>query len=241
MKPYLSIIIPAYNEAKRISLTLIDIKRHCDKANYSTEIIVVDDGSKDETVDIVRRFKVLMDNIRIIELPRNQGKGVAVRVGMGAARGKYRLFMDADNSTAIDQFDKAIQFLNQGFPVVIASRYIKGAIMDPPQSLMRRIPSRIGNLIIQVLLLPGIKDTQCGFKVFEEEAAEKIFAMMVISRWGFDVEALALVKKYGYKIKEVPVLWVNKSMSHLGSPVFIKTLWEVVKIRWWLWNGMYDK
>lgn len=238
-KPFLSIIIPAYNEAKRLPLTLIDLQKHLKNVDYTYEVIVVSDGSHDETVDIVKRFELLMNNLKILDFKKNRGKGAVVRDGMLSAAGHYRLFMDADNSTAIDQFDRLRPYLDEGYDIVIASRYIRGSKMEPPQSLVRRIPSRIGNLIIRTLLLGGIKDTQCGFKVFAEHAAERIFSKMRIDRWGFDVEALALGKKMGYKIKEAPVLWVNKSLSNLGASAFLKTLWEVFKIRWWLWTYRY--
>lgn len=239
MKPFLSIIIPAYNEAKRLPLTLVDLQKHLKKVDYTYEVLVVSDGSHDETVDIVKRFGLLMNNLRVLDINKNRGKGAVVRDGMLAAQGEYRLFMDADNSTSIDQFERLLPSLHEGYDIVVASRYIEGSKMEPPQSFMRRIPSRIGNLIIQALLLHGISDTQCGFKVFSAGAAERIFSKMRITRWGFDVEALALGRKMGYRIKEVPVLWVNKSLSHLGSLAFIKTLIEVFKVRWWLWTYKY--
>ena len=237
--PFLSIVIPAYNEAKRLPLTLVDLEKHLKKVDYTYEVIVVNDGSHDETVDIVKRFALLMNNLKLLDFKKNRGKGAAVRDGMLAAHGHYRLFMDADNSTSIDQFERLMPYLSSGYDIVIASRYIEGSKMEPPQSFTRRIPSRIGNLIIRTLLLPGIHDTQCGFKVFTEKATERIFGKMRVNKWGFDVEALALGKKMEYKIKEAPVLWVNKSLSNLGASAFLKTLWEVFKVRWWLWTYKY--
>lgn len=238
MKPYLSIIIPAYNEAKRLPLTLIDIDKHLKNADFSYEIIVVNDGSKDATAEVVERFSHLIKNLRIVN-QKNIGKGGAVKHGMLEAKGEIRLFTDADNSTSIDQFNKMIPYFDDGYQVVIGSRDIKGANMVPPQPWYKRLAGNLGNLFIQFMLLPGIWDTQCGFKAFTEEAAEKIFPLIKISRWGFDVEVLALAKKFGYKIKEIPVVWVNSPFSHVKTSAYIQVLLEVVKIKWWIITNKY--
>jgi dolichyl-phosphate beta-glucosyltransferase len=234
MKPYLSVIIPAYNEAKRLPLTLIDIDKHLSKVDYFYEIIVVDDGSKDATKEIVKRFSHLIKNLKLIDNKENHGKGWVVKQGMLEAKGEIRLFMDADNSTSIDQFSKMIPYFKEGYDVVIGSRDIEGAKMVPPQPWYKRLAGDIGNLIIQALLLPGIWDTQCGFKAFTEEAALKIFPLMKINRWAFDVEALALAKKFGYKIKEIPVVWVNSPFSKVKALDYFRVLWEVLKIKYWI-------
>lgn len=243
MKPYLSIIIPAYNEAKRLPLTLIDIDKHLKKADFSYEIIVVNDGSKDATAEIVERFSHLIENLRLIN-QENTGKGGAVKKGMLESKGKIRMFMDADNSTSISQFDKMVPYLpsgeSEGCDVVIASRDIEGSQLVPPQPRHKRIAGDLGNLFIQSLLLPGIWDTQCGFKIFTEEAAKKIFPLIKINRWGFDVEILALVKEMGYKIKEVPVVWVNNPFSRVKASAYLQVLWEVVKIKWWIIIDRYN-
>ena len=238
MKPYLSVIIPAYNEAKRLPLTLIDIDKHLSKVDYSYEIIVVDDGSKDATYDIAGRFSHLIKNLRVIR-QKNIGKGGAVKHGMLEAKGEIRLFTDADNSTSIDQFGKMIPYLNKDYQAVIASRDIKGAQLIPPQPWYKRLMGNLGNLFIQTLLLPGIWDTQCGFKAFTKEAAERIFPLIKINQFGFDVEILALAKKMGYKIKEVPAIWVDKAGSKVKATDYFQVLWEVVKIKWWLMAGKY--
>lgn len=244
-KPYLSVIIPAYNEAKRLPLTLIDIDKHLremkfpsDNLEQTYEIIIVNDGSKDATLEIARRFSHLIKNLKIID-QKNTGKGGAVKRGMMEAKGKIRLFTDADNSTSIDQFNKIIPHLNEGYDIVIGSRDIKGARLIPPQPWYKRIAGNLGNLFIQTLLLRGIWDTQCGFKAFTEEAAEKIFPLIKINRWGFDAEILALGKKMGYKIKEIPVIWTNSPFSHVSAMAYLQVLWEVIKIRWWLTTGEY--
>ena len=238
MKPYLSVIIPAYNEAKRLSLTLIDINKHLSRVDFSYEIIVIDNNSSDATKEIAERFSRLFKNLRVIEC-FTRGKGAAVKYGMLEAKGEIRLFMDADNSTSIDQFNKMIPYFNSGYSVVIGSRDIEGAELVPPQPWHKRIAGNLGNLFIQFMLLPGIWDTQCGFKAFTEEAAEKIFPLIKISHWGFDVEILSLANKMGYKIKEIPVFWVNNPFSLVSPFAYIQVLWEVVKIKWWIITNKY--
>ncbi len=214
-------------------LTLIDIDKHLKNANYSYEILVVNDGSKDATAEVVERFSHIMENLRLIN-QKNTGKGGAVKHGMLEAKGEIRLFTDADNSTSIDQFSKMIPYLNEGYQVVIGSRDVKGAKLVPPQPWYKRMLGNAGNLFIQAMLLPGIWDTQCGFKAFTAEATKKIFPLIKIDRWGFDVEILALAKKLNYKIKEIPVVWVNDPFSHVGAFAYAQVLWEVVKIRYWI-------
>jgi len=245
MKPFLSIIIPAYNEAKRLPLTLIDIDRHLAKAEYSAEILVVSDGSTDATPDIAERFSHLIKNLKLIKNEENHGKGWVVRQGMLAARGNLRLFMDADNSTSVDQFNKMLPYFfaedgRERYDVVIGSRAIKGAKLQPPQPLFKRILGKLGNLFIQLMVLGGIWDSQCGFKCFTEEAAEKIFGLARVNRWGFDVEALALARELGYRIKEIPVIWVNDPRSKVNVWGYFSTLWDVIRIRWWLWRNKYS-
>lgn len=244
-KPYLSVIIPAYNEAKRLPLTLADIDNYLTKkAKFSYEIVVVNDGSTDETADIIKRFIPLVKNLRLINNEENKGKGGVVRQGMLEAKGEIRLFTDADNSTSIDQFEEMIPFFDppagrKKFSVVIGSRSIKGARLEPAQPIYRQIPGKLGNLIIQALVLPRIWDTQCGFKAFRKEAAEKIFSLSRISGWGFDVEALALAKQLGYEIKEIPVRWVNNEFSHVKPTTYLKVLWETLKIKYWIIKDEY--
>jgi dolichyl-phosphate beta-glucosyltransferase len=238
-KLYLSVIIPAYNEAKRLPLTLVDIDKHLSRAKFSYEIIVVNDGSKDDTAAVVRKFINLIRHLRLIDNEVNKGKGGVVHQGMLEARGTYRLFTDADNSTSIDQFEKMIPYLENGYDVVIGSRAVAGSELCPPQPWYRQIGGKIGNLIIQALLLPGIWDTQCGFKCFSEKAAERIFTLQRVNGWGFDVEILSLAKSMGFKIKEIPVKWINKTDSNVRWSDYLKVLIEVIKIRLWFWKGIY--
>lgn len=238
MNPYLSVIIPAYNEEKRLPLTLIDIDKHLSKVNFSYEILVINDGSKDGTKEVAERFSHIVKNLRVIN-QENTGKGGAVKKGMLEAKGDIRIFTDADNSTSIDQFSKMIPWFKEDYQVVIGSRDAKGARLIPSQPWYRKIGGNVGNIIIQALLLPGIWDTQCGFKAFTSEVAEKIFPLMKTHRWGFDVEVLALAKNMGYKIKEMPVIWVNNPFSHVGAFAYVQVLSEVLKIKWWLMTNAY--
>lgn len=237
-KPFLSVIVPAYNEAKRLPLTLVDIDKHLSRAEYSSEIIVVGDGSRDETAEIVKMFQGIIKNLRLIENKENHGKGWVVRQGMLEAKGNWRLFTDADNSTSVDQVEKMIPFFKE-YDVIIGSRSIKGAELHPPQPWYRQILGKAGNLFIQAFAIPGIWDTQCGFKCFSEASAKRIFSISKIDRWGFDVESLVLAKFLGYRIKEIPIVWVNDTRSKVGVGAYFSTLWEVCKIRWWLNHKKY--
>ncbi|MDE2019309.1 MAG: glycosyltransferase family 2 protein [Patescibacteria group bacterium] len=238
--PYLSIIIPAYNEAERIPRTLIDIDRRLARADYSYEILVIDDGSKDNTVEVVSKFVPMIRNLRIVETKENLGKGGAVRRGMLLAKGQIRLFSDADNSTSIDQFDNMIPFFKAGYAVVIGSRSVRGAKLNPPEPLYRRLIGKALNFFVQVILLWGIHDTQCGFKAFTAEAAENIFKISKIAGWGFDVEILSIAKLLGYKIKEIPVCWVDDARSHVRFSAGLQFIRDSVKIRWWIWKRQYE-
>lgn len=238
--PFLSVVVPAYNEAERIPLTLLDMDKRLSEANFSYEILVINDGSKDKTAEIVEKMAKTIPHLVLINNEKNQGKGGVVRDGMLAAKGQYRIFTDADNSTSIDQFEKMLPFFNEGYEVVIGSRAVKGAHLEPAQPFYRQILGRVSNLIIQAVNLPGIMDTQCGFKAFTAEAAKRIFPLTRINGWGFDIEALALARSLGYRAKEVPVRWVNDTASHVKLSAYLKVFVENVKIRLWLIIGSYQ-
>lgn len=239
VRPYLSIIIPAYNESGRLPKTLEAMNAALQDADYEYEIIVVNDGSKDETANVVRQMESRIKNLRLLDNKKNQGKGGAVRDGMLQATGEIRLFTDADNSTSIDHFLKMRPFFEKGYGVVIGSRAMRGAKLDPPQPISRQISGKMGNLLIQFMVLPGIWDTQCGFKAFTEKATEDVFPKMKITGWGFDIEALALAKAMGYKLHEIPVHWVNDLGSKVGASAYLQVLVETFKIRLWLWMDAY--
>jgi len=237
--PYLSIIIPAYNEAERIPATLIDMDKRLSSVDYSYEILVVNDGSKDGTATVVKNMAKMVKNLKLVDLHENVGKGGAVKQGMLLAAGRIRLFTDADNSTSIDQFEKMIPLFKEGYGVVIGSRALKGAQLDPPEPFYRRAIGKALNFLVQLFLLPGIRDTQCGFKAYTDEAAEKIFIIAKTMGWGFDVETLTLARRLGFRIKEVPVHWVNDTRSHVKFSGGLQFLAETSIIRWRLWRDGY--
>jgi len=242
-KIYLSVIIPAYNEEKRISNTLLDIDKYLSKQDYSYEIIVVSDGSKDKTAAIVNKFSDLIKNLRLIDNKENHGKGWVVRQGILEAKGQYRLFMDADNATTIDHFEKMIPLFKQGFKVVIGSRDKKDvpdAKQAVAQSFLKRQLGNFGNILIQLLAVSGIWDTQCGFKAFTDKATNDIFERCLIDRWGFDIEALAIARKLDYKIGIIPVNWVNDPESKVSLKGYLNTFRELFKIKWNLITNKYN-
>ena len=239
-KVFLSVIIPAYNEEKRIPQTLLVIDKYLSVQKYSCEILVVDSGSTDKTASVVNNLTKLIKNLRLINLPENRGKGWAVTQGMLASSGKYRLFTDADNSTSIEHFSKMQPFLEQGYDIVIGSRALRESVIAVPQSLFKRLLGKAGNLFIQLVAVWGIWDTQCGFKVFEEKAANDIFSRLTIPGWGFDVETLAIARLRGYKIKEMPVRWVNDPLSHVTVRSYFQVLFETMKVRLNLLRKKYD-
>lgn len=236
---YLSIIIPVYNEENRITKTLESIKSFLTKQNYQYEVLAVSDGSTDKTVEVIKGFMGKIPNLRIIENKENHGKGYVVRQGMLAVKGGIRVFMDADNSTSLDQIDKFLPFFEQGYDVVIGDRDLKESKIAIHQSRLKEFLGNFGNFLIQSLAVPGIKDTQCGFKVFSKKASEEIFRKMTIERWGFDIEALALAIKLGYKIKTVPVVWVNDPNSKVKLSGYINTFVELARIKWNLMMNKY--
>ncbi|MDD2732205.1 MAG: glycosyltransferase family 2 protein [Candidatus Pacebacteria bacterium] len=239
---YLSVIIPAYNEEKRLPKTLLEIDRYLRKQDYEYEIIVVSDGSKDRTSEAVNNLKSEILNLKLIDNKENHGKGYVVRQGLIEAKGQYRLFTDADNSTSLDQVEDMIPYFNQDYDIVIGSRDVKGAVLDPPQPWHRVLVGNMFNLLTQFIVgLWGIWDTQCGFKALSAEAAEKILPKCRINRWAFDPEILKLGRKMGFKIKEVPVRWVNDPDSKVKLKGMIRMGFDLLKIRWNLITGKYSE
>lgn len=239
----LSVIIPAYNEEKRLPRTLEEINDYLQKQLYASEIIVVSVGSKDKTVEVAQNFSDKIRKIEIINMPQSgEGKGYSVKQGMLKAKGEYRVFTDADNSTPVDQVEKMWPEFEKGYDVVIGSRDMKNSDVAVPQPLFRRFLGNGFNILVQAILgLYGIWDTQCGFKGFSAKATEEIFPRSEIKHFGFDPEILVLAKKYGYKIKEVPIRWLNDADSKVKMSHTIKMLMEVLTIRKNLIMGKYNK
>jgi len=239
-KIYLSVIIPAFNEEKRLPKTLREIDEYLREQSFEFEIIVVSDGSTDRTCEVVENLKSQIPNLKLICEKINRGKGYGVKVGMLNAKGKYRLFTDADNSTPISEIEKFWAEFEKGADIVIASRDIKGAILDPPQPLFRRFVGEVFKYLRKIIVgLWEIEDTQCGFKCFKGEAAEKIFPKAKIERFAFDSEILLIAKRMGFKIKEVPVYWKNDLQSKVKFKSMIKMLIDLFKIRFNLLKGEY--
>lgn len=241
MKPFLSVIIPTYNEVDRLPLTLIDVDRHLSNGDLSYEVLVTDDGSTDGTYALVEHFARLMPNLRIIRAgSTNQGKGFAVRRGMEEARGNIRLFMDADNATSVDQCFQMVPFFKEGYDVIIGSRSAKGSVLMPPQPLLKQIAGLAGSIFVRLLGLQKRKDTQCGFKCFSEEAAQEIFRRTKIQGWIFDTEVLMLADRLGFRTKEVPVVWKDNHVSKVSMRGYYRALFDALRIRWWLSRKQYD-
>ena len=229
---FLSIIIPAYNEERRIKSTLKRISNYLTSNGYRYEIIVVDDGSTDGTFSLVKRMKGEIKGLRIIKNMKNKGKGFSVKRGFLSARGRYMLFSDADLSTPIEEIEKLISWFNKGYDIVIGSRALKESHIQIHQPWYRELAGRIFNLFVQAMAVPGIKDTQCGFKCFSQKAALEICKRQRIERFSFDVEMLYIAKKLGYKIKEVPVRWFNNPQSKVSLlKDSFKMFFDLIRIR----------
>lgn len=227
----ISIIIPCYNEERRIGKTLEAIHSYLSSKDYQFEVLVVDNGSKDNTKKIIEEASKSMPEIRLIS-HKSYGKGWAVKQGMLQAKGDFRVFTDADNSTDISHLDKLLPFAkNEGFDIVISSRRIEGAVITHPQPWHRQILGNLFAALVRAIVPLGIKDTQNGFKLFTAKAADDIFTRQSIYFWAFDVEILALGKKRGYKIKEVPITWVNDDQSKMNLKGMVQMLIEVLNIR----------
>ncbi len=240
---YLSVIIPAYNEEKRITRTLEAVSSYLRKQPYTYEILVANDGSKDKTAETVQLASEKDKNIFLIDRKENCGKGFTVREGMFKANGRIRLFTDADNSTDISHFEKMRPFFDRGYDVVIGSRSprdAEGARQAVSQSLLKRLLGMAGNLFIQIMAVKGIWDTQAGFKAFRDYAAEAIFPKVRIYGWGFDIEVLAISRKLGYKIGIIPLNWINDPHSHVKFSGYLQVLLQTAKIRWNLFRKKYD-
>ena len=228
----ISLIIPVYNEEKRIKLTLGKCISYFKNKKIDYEIIIVDDGSTDKTRLIIKDYLSENKNIKLTKQRKNKGKGYSVKEGMLLANGDYLLFSDADLSTPIEEIEKFIKVMKKGYDIVIASRNMKDSIIPIKQPFFRKFLGQVFPFIVNLLILPGYKDTQCGFKLFKKEVAIKIFSKQKINDFGFDVEILFIAKKYGYKIKEIPVIWSNSLVSKV-SPLLdsIRMFLDILKIR----------
>jgi dolichyl-phosphate beta-glucosyltransferase len=237
-----SIIIPAYNEGARVGATLEKVLAHVAKLGWDAEIIAVDDGSRDNTVEIIRGYAEKNPRLRLLQNPGNRGKGYSVRNGMLHAQGELLLFSDADLSAPIEEADKLFGAIAGGADIAIGSRWLRRDLQTQRQPFYRQIFGRIFNLMLRITLGLTFKDTQCGFKAFTRDAAMQIFPLQKIERWGFDPELLYLARKLKFKVAEVPVEWAHSEGTRIsplrdGTRMFL----EMLKIRWNAITGKYGR
>lgn len=235
---YISVIIPAYNEEARIQPTVERISSYLQENFSEFEIIVVDDGSSDSTLTVIQNLSNKFPNIRLIHYPGNSGKGYAIKTGVLSSSGKFLLTCDADLSTPIEELEKLMPFIHKDFDIVIGSRGLQESDIIVRQPWYRQRMGKIFNILVRILVLRGLKDTQCGFKLFRGDTARKLFKKSHINGFSFDVEILFLAEKEGYRIKEVPVRWLNSPNSkvkiiHDSMNMFL----ELFRIRaYWLFG-----
>ena len=237
-----SFIIPAYNEGARLGSTLDRVLSYIAAQRWDAEVVVVNDGSRDQTADMVLARAQTHPELRLIENPGNRGKGYSVRNGMLSARGEVLLFSDADLSSPIEEAKKLFAAIEAGADIAIGSRWLQPETQTQRQSPLRQFYGRLFNLALRLLLGLNFKDTQCGFKAFTRGAALAIFPLQKIERWGFDPELLYLARRRGLKVKEVPVAWAHVEGTRL-SPLRdgIRMFGEVLKIRWYALTGKYSR
>jgi dolichyl-phosphate beta-glucosyltransferase len=234
--PSLSVVIPAYNEARRLPATLTRVTEYLGKAKRAGEVVVVDDGSSDATADAARAAG---GAVRVLRHQPNRGKGYAVRRGMLAATGGRRLMTDADLSTPIEELVRLEAELDRGADVAIGSRAVAGARIEVHQPAYREAMGRLFNVLVQALLLPGLADTQCGFKLFTAAAAETAFGACRLDGFCFDVEALYVARRRGLRIAEVPVVWRNDAATRVGLGGGGVAFADLLRIRCLALRGAY--
>ncbi len=233
MESTYSIVIPAYNEELRIGATLErTLAYFADRPDVRVEVLVVDDGSTDDTAKLIAAWQERSQSVLLLSHGNNMGKGWAVRTGMLAASGDYVLFMDADGSTDIAEIEKLAKALSEGADIAIGSRDTAGSVILKHQPMLREALGKLFNRVIQVLAIPRIGDSQCGFKLFPNSAIEPLFNRQTVRGWSFDVEILFLAQKMKFKIAEVPVEWTDFPGSKV-NPVrdAFQTVWELLKLR----------
>jgi len=236
-----SLVIPAYNEAARLGTSLEKVLAYVHRQGWNAEVIVVDDGSRDQTAEIIRAFAAKDPIVRLVQNPGNRGKGYSVRNGMLRAEGEILIFSDADLSSPIEESAKLLEAL-QGADIAIGSRWLRTETQIQRQPLHRQIFGRIFNLLMRLILGLQYKDTQCGFKAFNRAAAQAIFPLQRIERWGFDPEILFLARKLSFKVKEVPVLWGHSGGTRINPLVDgFRMFTEMLRIRWYSVTGRYNE
>ena len=236
-----SFVIPAYNESARLRPSLDEILRYIQHRNWDAEILVVNDGSTDDTAQVVREYGKNHPQVLLVENPSNRGKGYSVRNGMLHARGDVCLFTDADLSSPVAESQKLFDAIAQGADIAIGSRWLRAELQTERQPLYRQLFGRIFNLVLRIFLGLRFADTQCGFKAFRQDAVRRIFPLQRIERWGFDPEILFLARRGGLRVEEIPVVWAHSEGTRLhpfrdGLRMFM----EVLRIRWHAIVGDYS-
>lgn len=238
--PFLSIIIPAYNEEKRLPDSLGQVVAYLATQSYTAEIIVVDDGSSDRTLEIIEEFSARCAILRAVPTAHG-GKGHACKQGIFASRGQWLFLCDSDLSVPIEEIAKFVQLAHENNPIMIASREVLGA-RRYGEPFYRHLMGRVFNFMVQILAIRAIQDTQCGFKCFRSDVAHAIFTQQTINGWGFDVEVLFVAQKRHYQIIEVPVNWYYRSQSKVRPfQDAINMFREVWRIRLNDWRGLYKR
>ena len=229
----LTVIIPAYNEEKRLGGTLEKIRAYLDGKPWSYEVIVVDDGSRDGTVDLVEKWEKQYPQLRHVKNASNRGKGFSVRNGMLRGKGRLLLFTDSDLSTPIEDIDKLMDAIDGGCDIAIGSRAVEGSDIVVSQPAYRVFMGKVFNLLVRIIFASSIRDTQCGFKLFRREAAEVIFPRQTIWRFGFDVEIVFIGERLGYRVCEVPVIWENSEETKVSAlRDSVSMFLDLIRIRW---------
>ncbi len=237
-----SIIIPAYNEAKRIPRTLEQILAFIEAKSWDAEVIVVNDGSTDDTAAVVRGFSAKYPAVCLIDNLANCGKGQAIRDGVRRATGDIILFTDADNSTPIEDIEKLVPALADGADIAIGSRWVDPKLQTEPQPWYRRLNGRVYNLLLRIILGMDFKDTQNGFKAFTRQAAKSVFSLQKIAGWGFDAETLYLARNFGFTVREIPVEYIYYAEGSKIHPYRdgARMLAELLRVKWYGLTGAYS-
>jgi dolichyl-phosphate beta-glucosyltransferase len=239
----LSIVVPAFNEAKMLKDNVGNFNSYLSQQTYDYEIIIVNDGSTDDTKNQALALVGSSQKIKLIENKKNLGKGATIRKGMLSARGDFCLFIDADGATSIDHLALAWPLMQVKNDIIIGTRNkkdVSGACQKIPQALWKRTLGTMGNYIIRSMVVKNIWDTQCGFKILSKKAVNDIIPRTRTNRWAFDVEILVLAKKINYKIAQIPVRWENRPYSRVGITGYLFTFFEVGKIKLNLLTNKYN-
>lgn len=237
-----SIVIPAYNEGDRIGRTLMQVLECVRKQKWRAEILVVDDGSTDNTASIVKEIAAHNPSVRLLENPKNCGKGFSVRHGMLSAAGDFVMFTDADLSSPMAEAERLFDALRSGADIAIGSRWLESNRQTLRQPLYRQFFGRCFNKVTRILMRLPFADTQCGFKAFRRPIAQAVFQLQTIDRWGFDPELLFIALKRGYKVREVPVTWGHDERSRISYlKDGLRMLQDIAAIRWNTLLGAYDR